>query len=52
MDPKPPRILKTETKEEQSSAKVCPKFKGNHDERDCTKFLFKLESREAYGTAD
>ena len=40
-DPKPPRIPKTETKEEQSSAKVCLKCKGNHDERDCTKFLFK-----------
>ena len=40
-DPKPPRVPKTKTKEEQTSAKICPKCKGNHDERDCTKFLFK-----------
>ena len=44
-DPKPPRIPKTETKEEQSSAKVCPKCKGNHDKRDCTKFLFQKEKQ-------
>ena len=44
-DPKPPRTPKTETKEEQSSAKVCPKCKGNHDERDCTKFIFKKEKQ-------
>ena len=44
-DPKPPRIPKTETKEEQSSAKVCLKCKGNHDERDCTKFPFKKEKQ-------
>ena len=44
-DPKRPRIPKTETKEEQSSAKVCLKYKGNHDERDCTKFLFKKEKQ-------
>ena len=44
-DPRPPRIPKTKTKEEQSSAKVCPKCKGNHDERDCTKFLFKKEKQ-------
>ena len=42
-DTKPPRIPKT--KEEQSSAKVCPKCKGNHDERDCTEFLFKKEKQ-------
>ena len=42
-DPRPPRTPKRETKEEQSSAKVCPKCKGNHDERDCTKFIFKKE---------
>ena len=44
-DPKLPRISKTETKEEQFSAKVFPKRKGNHDERDCTKFLFKKEKQ-------
>ena len=40
-DSKPPRVPKTKTKEEQATAKICPKCKGNHDERDCTKFLFK-----------
>ena len=44
-DPKPPRAPKTKTKEEQTSAKICPKCKGNHDERDCTKFLFKEKQR-------
>ena len=44
-DPKPPRTPKIETKEEQSSAKVCPKCKGNHDEKDCTKFIFKKEKQ-------
>ena len=46
-DPKPPRVLKTETKKEQTSAKICPKCKGNHDERDCTKFLFKEEKQRS-----
>ena len=44
-DPKPPRTPKTKTKEEQSSAKVCLKCKGNHDEGDCTKFTFKKEKQ-------
>ena len=44
-DPKRPRTSNTETKEEQSFAKVCPKCKGNHDERDCTKFIFKKEKQ-------
>ena len=50
-EPKPPRDFKplrtpkTETKEEQSSAKVYPKCNGNHDERDCTKFIFKKEKQ-------
>ena len=39
--PKPPRVPKTETKKEQISVKICLKCKGNHDEKDCTKFLFK-----------
>ena len=39
--PKPPRVPKTKTKEEQTSVKICPECKGNHDEKDCTKFLFK-----------
>ena len=39
--PKPPRVPRTETKEEQTTVKICPKCKGNHDEKYCTKFLFK-----------
>ena len=39
--PKPPRDPKTKTKEEETSVKICPKCKGSHDEKDCTKFLFK-----------
>ena len=39
------RVPKIKTKEEQTSAKICPKCKGNHDERDCTKFLFKEEKQ-------
>ena len=46
-DPKPPRVPKTKTKEEQTSAKICPKCKGNHDERDCTKFLLKEEKQRS-----
>ena len=44
-EPKPLRTPKTETNEEQSSAKLCPKCKGNHDEGDCTKFIFKKENQ-------
>ena len=44
-DPRPPRTPKTETREKQAPAKVCPKCKGNHDERDCTKFIFKEEKQ-------
>ena len=39
--PKPPRVPKTKTKEGQTPLKICPKCKGNHDEKECTKFLFK-----------
>ena len=39
--PKTPRAPKTKTKEEQTSVKIRPKCKENHDEKDCTKFLFK-----------
>ena len=46
-DLKPPRVPKTKTKEEQTSAKICPKCKGNHDERDCTKSLFKGEKQRS-----
>ena len=44
-DPKPPRVPKTKAKEEQTSAKICPKCKGTHDEMDCTKFQFKEEKQ-------
>ena len=44
-DPKPPRTPKTETKEGQSSAKVCPKCKGNHDEGDCTSSYLRKKNR-------
>ena len=44
-EPKPLRVPQIKTKEEQTSAKICPKCKGNHDERDCTKFLFKEEKQ-------
>ena len=44
---KPPRAPKTETKEEQTPVKICLKCKGNHDERDCTKFLFKKGKEES-----
>ena len=43
-DPRPPRTPKTETREKQSSDEICPKCKGNHDERDCMKFIFKKET--------
>ena len=46
-DPKQPRVPKIKTKVEQTSTKICPKFKGNHNERDCTKFLFKEEKQES-----
>ena len=46
-DPKPLRVPKIETKGEQTSAKICSKCKGNHDERDCTKFLCKEEKQRS-----
>ena len=45
--PKPSRVPKTATKEEQTSVKICPKCKGNHDEKDCTKFLFKEKKQRS-----
>ena len=44
-DPRLPRVPEIKTKWEQTSAKRCPKYKGNHDEKDCTKFLFKEEKQ-------
>ena len=46
-DPRPSRSPKTEIREKQTPVKACPKCKGNHDERDCTKFIFK---EEKYGS--
>ena len=39
--PKPPKVPKSKIKDEQLPSKVCPKCKGDHEEKDCTKFLFK-----------
>ena len=45
--PKPPRSPKpSRVKDEQSPVKICPKCRGNHDEKDCSKFLFKEEREE------
>ena len=50
-EPKPPRdprlsrTPKTEIREKQAPAKACPECKGSHDERDCTKFIFKKEKQ-------
>ena len=41
--PKPSRAPRTRVKDEQSPVKICPKCRGNHDEKDCPKFLFKEE---------
>ena len=44
-NPRSPRTPKTEMREEQSPTKVCPKCEGNHDERECTKFIFRKEKQ-------
>ena len=44
--PKPSRVPRPEAKNEQSPVKVCPKCRGNHDEKNCSKFLFKEERKE------
>ena len=41
--PKPSRVPRTRVRDEQPPAKICPKCRGNHDEKDCSKFLFKEE---------
>ena len=49
--PKPPRspelswVPRPGVKDKQSLVKICPKCRGNHDEKDFPKFLFK-EKRE------
>ena len=44
--PKPSRVLRPGAKDEQFPVKICPKCRGNHDEKDCSKFLFKEERGE------
>ena len=41
--PKLSRAPKTRVKDEQSPVKTCSKCRGNHDEKNCSKFLFKEE---------
>ena len=48
--PKPPRSPKSSraprprVRNEQPPVKICPKCRGNHNEKDCPKFLFKEET--------
>ena len=44
--PKPSRVSRPGVKDKQSPVKICPKCRGNHDEKDCSKFLFKKEREE------
>ena len=46
--PKPSRVPRPGAKDEQSPVKICPKCRGNHDEKDCSKFLFKKKERSLY----
>ena len=39
------RPPETEIREKQAPAKACPKCKGSHNERDCTKFMLKEEKQ-------
>ena len=43
--PKPSRVPRPGVKDEQSPVKICPKCRGNHDEKNCSKFLRKKERR-------
>ena len=43
--PKPSKIPGSGAEDEQTPVKICPKCRGDHDEKDCSKFLFK-EGRE------
>ena len=44
--PKPSRVPRPGAEDEQTPVKICPKCKGNHDEKDCPKFLYKEEREE------
>ena len=44
--PKPPRVPRSEAKEEKTPDKTCPKCRGNHNEKDCPEFVFKEEREE------
>ena len=45
-DPKPSRVPRPGVKDEQSPVKICPKHRGNHDEKDCSKFQYQEEREE------
>ena len=42
--PKPSRASRIRIRVEPPPVKICPKCRGNHDEKDCPKFLFKEET--------
>ena len=46
--PKPPRNPKPSKVpgSGEKDVKICPKCRGNHDEKECSKFLFKEEKEE------
>ena len=44
--PKPSRVPKPVAKDEQTPVQICPKCRGNHDEMDCPKFLYKEDGEE------
>ena len=44
--PKPSRVPRPGAKDEQTPVKICPKCRGNHDEKDCPKSLHKEERKE------
>ena len=48
--PKPSRVPRPEAKDEQTPVKICPKCRGNHEEKDCPKSLFKEEREEVIPT--
>ena len=44
--PKLPRVPKSKIKDEQLPPKGCPRCKGDHEEKDCAKFLFRKGKEE------
>ena len=45
--PKPSKAPRPRVRDEHPPVKICPKCRGNHDEKNCSKFLFK-EEREKF----